>query len=102
MSEVKVVIFDTRYKAVGGSFSIFLQREIEYENVLEVDLNLSTSVDAVNNKQIIPGNLSMISKNQLSSGIDLYIDKNGHLIVSGEDANNYSLNEEGHLIYTYR
>lgn len=33
--------------------------------------------------------------------IDLWMDNNGHLFVKGEDADNYSIDSNGHLIYTF-
>jgi len=104
MPETKTVVFDTKFKANQGTnaLTINMQRQIEFANVLDSDINLNPYNEFINNKQILPGELVMSMKNKLRD-IDVFIDQNsGELIVSGEDSANYSLNNQGRLIYTYR
>lgn len=104
MPETKFVNFDTKYKVVNGdnSMTIFMQRAIEFANVLDSDVNLTPNVEFINNKQVISGELVMTTKNSLRD-IDAFIDNNtGDLIISTEDSKNYTLNDQGDLIYTYR
>lgn len=102
MPEKKVVVFDTRYQTSSGTntLSAFLQREIEFDNVLQSQIAFQSNGLFVNNKNIPAGNAVINMKNELK--IDLSIDNEGNLIVSGENANNYSLDNQGNLIYTYR
>lgn len=104
MPEVRLVEYDTKFKATAGTnvLVITMQRSIEVANTIDSDVNLTTHDKFINNKKIIPGELVMTMKNKLRD-IDAFIEgDSGDLIVSAEDAKNYTLNNQGHLIYTYR
>ena len=102
MPQRKVIQVDTTYTADNlGNMNIVMKRAIEFENTIGTNLNLTPNNKKINNKRIESGNLAVVLKNHLAD-IDLFTDEKGHLIVSGEDAQNYSLDETGHLIYNYR
>lgn len=106
MPQTKIVKYDTKYKGMtinNGQYNldIDLQPESVTPNTLEAVMNFSLIDVFINNKDITPGNLSIIMKNKLND-MDFHIDKNGHLVVNSEDCENYTLDNQGHLIYTYR
>lgn len=104
MPESKKVQFDTKFKANTGTSTlvISMQRSINFANVLDSEVNLKVYDEFINNKQIAPGELVLTLKNGLRD-IDAFIDNDsGNLVISSEDSKNYSLNSQGHLIYTYR
>jgi|ERR1035437_58285 hypothetical protein len=104
MPESRFILFDTKFKTNGDGtnvLNITIKKEDDTPNTMAAELNLHLLDENVNNKKIIPGNLSMVMKNHLSD-IDFHLFKNGDLIVNAEDSKNYSINDQGHLIYVYR
>lgn len=101
--EERIIPFDTTYRTPAGSnnIAIFLQNESEYRNTINSFINNNLTNQFSNNKKIIPGELCLTMKNHLKD-IDFEVDFEGNLIVHAEDADNYSLDSEGNLIYTYR
>lgn len=70
-------------------------------NTVQVNLNLSLSGNHVNETPCEPGELVMVEKNALFD-LSFEIDDAGNLIVNALDANNYTIDAQGNLIYTYR
>lgn len=76
-----------------------------YYNGSEVDINtlsafISDIIQVVDGTSFIEGELGMTLKNYPSK-IDYSIDSNGNLIVFGDDAANYLIDENtGELIYS--
>lgn len=103
MTEQKQILFDTVYKTVTGTqvVGVKLTAEALHPNTLPVQLNLTLTAFNVNNIPVASGELCMVMKNNLRD-IDYEINNNGELIVNAPDAENYSLDSEGNLIYTYR
>lgn len=111
MAEVKQVKFDTIY--IGN----LAQYDINQDNIgLTVEIipesstgetvraisNVNSTPKTINNIFTDDGELCIVMRDQLESYIDFEINDNGELIVHGKNANNYSINEEGELIYTNR
>lgn len=108
MPEVKDIKIDT----------IFLGDESDYnfeeDNIkLTVDLlpikdnsQVSTIIFSqdknltLNNVKIKQGELGILLRNVGGNYIDFEINEDGELIINGEEAHKYSLNEEMELIYT--
>ena len=95
---------DTVFESLDGTneLTVNMQPAINTPNTVGVRLNITEHSYVINNKPIIAGNLGMLLKNH-KTDIDFTIeDKQGSLIVSGDDAAQYSIDENGHLIYTYK
>lgn len=95
---------DTIFESLGGDgvLNIVVQPALSAPNAVGARLNLTPDYYVINNKPIISGNLCMILKNN-ARDIDFTIeDKQGTLIVSAEDSKNFSIDENGHLLYTYK
>lgn len=70
-------------------------------DTVQANFNNSLIKKFINNKKIIPGELNMVFKNALND-VDAFVNLEGHVVISSEDAKNYSLDNRGHLIYTVR
>lgn len=103
MSEEKQVNFDTIYETTPGipGVVIRVQPESTTPNTIQANLLNLTGKRLTNNTGQLEGELMMIMKNTLYN-IDFEIDDEGNLIVHAPDAENYSINSGGFLIYTYR
>lgn len=87
---------------VAKSVQITIQPEINTPDCIESFINNTPDNKHYNNVPIQTGELCVFMKNQQSSNIDFDINSKGELIVNGENAKNYSMSDEGELIYTYR
>jgi len=103
MIQEVVTQYDTIYETNQGTNNLVItvQPQSITPNTLEAELILDSGKEIINNVTVLEGELSMILKNTLRD-IDFEIDDDGNLIVHGLDANNYSIDAEGFLIYTYR
>jgi len=99
MPETKEITTVTTLNVVGSSI------EIETAYIDETLLNEILSIFIADSATTIDSIVFL----QGEAGVTLapgattivYIDSDGDLIISGPDAANYSLNEDGELIYTY-
>lgn len=96
-------IYDTIYETDFGNnnLTITIQPGSAGPNTIEAELFLEIGQKITDNTPGDEGDLLMIMRNTLKL-IDFEIDENGDLIVHAPDANNYSLDDEGNLIYTWR
>lgn len=96
-------IYDTIYQTGPGNNNVLItvQPQSITPNTVKAVLLFQSGEEIVNNNDILEGELCLLLKNTLKK-ISFEIDINGNLIVNAEDANNYSLDGEGNLIYTYR
>lgn len=103
MVQEATVNYDTIYETGFGNNNLLItvQPGSLTPNTVEAELFLGIGEKITNNTTGDEGDLLMIMKHTLKS-IDFEIDENGDLIVHAPDANNYSLDGEGNLIYTWR
>lgn len=87
--------------ATDEAVGIIIQPESVTPNAVEAVLNMQPYHVHVNNKFTNTGELTIIQKNHLRD-VDFFIDDMGNLVVSAEDAKNYTINNMGELIYTKR
>lgn len=109
MPEQKDVKFDT---IVTGDFtcydadsdSIKLKVEVIPESTTSQTVrsicNINSSNKTINNVMVEENELCIVMRNQLKDYVDFEINDIGELIVHGKNANKYSINEDGELIYT--
>ena len=70
------------------------------ENICDAEVALIADKNGVLNYiPYVQGELVVLEKDQMKTRF--YVDSNGCLIVVGENANKYSINSLGELIYTY-
>lgn len=95
--------YDTIYETDPGTtnITITVQPESVTPNTLEAILLLNVGKKMVNNNDMVEGELMMSLKNTLKD-VDWEIDDEGNLIIHAPDADNYSIDSEGFLIYSYR
>ena len=95
--------YDTVYATTPGSsnMAIKIQPESVNPNTVQAILLLSVGNEVVNNNDMYEGELMMALKNTLKD-IDYEIDDEGNLIIHAPDADNYSIDINGFLIYTWR
>jgi len=68
-------------------------------NIWQVFIN--QSYQSIQGQYILEGHGILIANQAIVPAIlDIFIDTDGHLITNGLDENNYSLDANGHLIYT--
>lgn len=108
MGQEKDVKFDT---IVTGDFncynvdidSIELKVEIIPESstapVVRSICNVNSTNKTINNVEVLENELCIVMKNQMSEFVDFDINNKGELIVHGKKANQYSINQDGELIY---
>lgn len=103
MIQEKKIKFDTIYKTDVGvnNVEIKIQPEQLTPNTVQVNLNLEQDKANINNVSVDVGELCLSVKNDLRD-ISFHLNSYGELIVNAEDAENYSIDENGFLIYTYR
>ena len=95
---------DTDYSTPASDDStliVKIQAASIMPNTLTGVWNKNTNQYHQNNVKVLPGELCMLEKNALKS-ISYEINDAGELIVNAPDADNYSLDSDGNLIYTYR
>lgn len=97
MSEVKKIETKTIVETLNNLISITAIFDQSGSDVLSTFI--SESVQVVNTIPFIEGELG-ISMNNYPNEIDFEIDQDGNLIVIAEDAEKYSIDENGDLIYT--
>jgi hypothetical protein len=110
MSEQKNVKFDTIYignsdeRGVNGEVPLILENipESETSGIVRSIVNINSNNKVINNKSVLEGELCLLSKNNNKNYIDFEINDNGELIIHGDKANNYHMNEDGELIYKDR
>lgn len=95
--------YDTIYATASGTMNVtmIVQPESATPNTVGAMLLLIPGAKLVNNNAMKEGELTMVMKNTLKN-IDFEIDDDGNLIIHAPDAENYSLDDNGNLIYTYR
>jgi hypothetical protein len=95
--------YDTIYETAPGTSNVTMtvQPESVAPNTLESILLLNVGKKMVNNNDMVEGELMMSLKNTLKD-VDWEIDDDGNLIIHAPDADNYSIDSEGFLIYSYR
>lgn len=95
--------YDTIYQTGPGNNNVLIkvQPQSVTPNTVQAILLIQAGEEIINNNDVLEGELCMLLKNSLKS-ISFEIDDDGNLIVNANDANNYSLDSEGNLIYTYR
>lgn len=103
MIQEKTILADTVYQTATGTTNLTVQvkRAIDTPNIVACKLNMTLNKFNVNSREVKPGELCIVLKNGLKD-IDFEINNDGDIIIHAEDAENYSLNSEGNLIYTYR
>src|SRR5579872_1863688 len=99
MTQEVVAIYDTIYETPQGANTmiIVVQPGSATPNTVAAEQLLGIGKKFVNNNTGIEGELIMKLKNTLAD-VDWEIDDDGNLIIHAEDANNYSLDDEGNLI----
>jgi len=104
MPEEKFIKFDTVYVQRDDTNEINVVETPENANpdTISAKLSIITPIQHVNNVEVLTGQLCMVTKNNQVSNIGWDINDKGELIVHGENAKNYSINDDGDLIYTYR
>jgi hypothetical protein len=95
--------YDTIYQTGAGNniVVVTVQPGSVTPNTVQAQLLLTIGQKIINNNPADEGDLVFLLKNSLKS-INFELDGNGNLIVDAPDANNYSIDDEGNLIYTYR
>lgn len=106
MPEQKNIKFDTIYGKLDNnlvnSLFVSLKPEISAPNTVLANLNKNPFVQNINNKEVLTGELCIVTKNNQDTNLDFEINDKGELIVHGDNAKNYSIDENGDLIYKYR
>lgn len=104
MPESKNIKFDTVYlqNATSNVASVYVIPEAINPDTIAARLSIITDIQHMNNVEVLTGQLCMLTKNNQGSNIDFEINDKGELIVHGNESKNYSINEDGDLIYTYR
>jgi hypothetical protein len=95
--------YDTIYETIPGTnnVAITVQPESTTPNTIKAALLLIEGEKMINNNDMLEGELTMVIKNTLKS-VDWEIDDEGNLIIHAPDADNYSIDANGFLIYTWR
>lgn len=104
MVEEKNIVADTTYKTTtvnDGAVAIITQAAALNPNTIEVNINFKLTKYHANNIAIQPGELLFVLKNALKD-VGFEINDAGELIVNAPDADNYSIDANGNLIYSYR
>jgi hypothetical protein len=110
MSEQKKIITDTEYIGYTEEYdiqddsialSVIVNADSEAINsqIRKAEVNLNPN-RFVNNVAVNEGDLYAIIRGRLDNHFDLELNDNGELIIHGKDAENFSLDDEGNLIYT--
>jgi hypothetical protein len=99
MPETKVLNTRTLVTIIGANISIqsYYDQGIVNNNILEGFI--SDSIKTVEGMNFIEGELGIRMQNYPSK-IDVTLDDNGNLVIVGDDADKYSLDASGNLIYT--
>jgi hypothetical protein len=100
MSEEKILSTQLVVIIIGNNISIR-----SYYNGQEVDINtlaafISETVQIVESVNFKEGELGIQMTDKYPNAIDYTLDSNGNLIVFGDDAEKYSIDDTGSLIYT--
>lgn len=62
---------------------------------------INENYQVIQGQYILEGHgVAFINENIVPLLLDIFVDNNGHLIFSGQDENKYSINSNGHIIYT--
>lgn len=103
MIEEKEIEFDTVFTAhpISNVLSIVLTPASFNPNTLQANLNNSGLRQILNNVVVQQADLAMVIKNGFKD-LSFDINDDGELVINGPDADNYSLDADGNLIYTYR
>jgi hypothetical protein len=103
MIQIETPNYDTIYETTPGTntLAITVQPYSATPNTVKAELLLTIGQKIINNNVGDEGDLCFVLKNALKN-VNFELDENGNLIVDAPDANNYSINNEGFLIYTYR
>ena len=108
MAEEKNVKFDT---IVTGDFTCYdadqdtitVKVEIIPESstcqTVRSICNVNSSKKTINNQLVEENELCIVTREQINDYVDFEINHLGELIVHGKNANKYSINEDGELIY---
>lgn len=111
MSQQKDVKFDTIYIGDYGDYNvnednipinIEIIPESTSSGVVRSMFIMNDTNKVVNNVDVQEGELCILMKNISNEYIDFEINDKGELIVHGNKANNYSIDDDGNLIYTER
>lgn len=109
MSEEKNVEFDT---IVTGDFTCY---DADTDNItLKISLlpkstttqtvkslyNVNSTNKTINNVMLLENELCIVNREVIKDFVDFEINNKGELIVHGKNANKYSINDNGELIYT--
>lgn len=99
MAEEKILLTQTSVSIIGNTISIrsFYNGEESANDTLSAFI--SDIVQVVDGTSIIEGELGIQMNENYPFGIDYVIDSNGDLIVNSLDADHYSVNSNGELIY---
>lgn len=100
MPEEKILLTQTSVSIIGSAISIRSYYNGEEAANDTLAAFISDIVQTVDGVGIIEGELSIQMNENYPLEIDYTIDSNGDLIVNSDDANNYSINSSGQLIYT--
>jgi hypothetical protein len=103
MPQELATVYDTIYQTGQGNNNVVitLQPSSVTPNTVESELNTVIGLVVGNNVPVLEGELLLYLKNTLKN-IDFEINENGELIINAPDADNYSIDANGYLIYTYR
>lgn len=61
---------------------------------------LAEQVGSLNGESFIEGELAILAV-EVPTEVDFWLNNNGELIITGEDANGYYIDDDGNLIYDY-
>ena len=100
MPEQKTIETKTSVSIVGSAISIRAYYDADVDVINTILAFISDIVQTVDGVGFIEGELGITMQNYLTD-IDYSIDASGNLIVFAGDADNYSINFDGNLIYTY-
>lgn len=89
------------YDIQDDSISLSLKMDVVVDNsrIAKVDVNSDTN-KVVNNVPVNEGDLYALVRADSPKYFNMEINKNGELIIHGENADNYSIDDNGCLIYT--
>ena len=99
MAETKVLETRTSISVIGDAISIRAYYDTSEVSSDTIEAFISESVQVREGVPLIEGELAIIMDNYPGS-IDYEIDDDGNLIVTSDDASQYSIDSAGDLIYS--
>lgn len=98
MPQTKVIPTATILTVLNTAISIFTFYNTGLPYILSAFI--AQVVSSLNGVGYIEGQL-IITATNYPQDIDFWVDSSGNLIILGDDANQYSLDGNGNIIYTY-